>query len=109
MTTSIKGERLREMRENQKVSQRELARMCGIGDVLIYRYENGISDPSLRNLVTIAEKLGVSIDYLVGLSDHPKGQAGDKEIEAEESYLLDTLRRDGWSGVIRLGADRLSK
>lgn len=106
---AIRSERLRERREQLGLSQRELARLCGLGEVQVHRYEKGVSEPSARYLKILAEVMDVSIDYLVGLSDNPHGQIGDKHLKQEELTMLDTYRREGWPGVIRLGADRLAK
>jgi transcriptional regulator with XRE-family HTH domain len=106
---AFRGDRLRQTRELRGLSQRDLAAMCAIGHVLIYRYENAVSEPSFKHLTMIAEKLAVSIDYLAGLSDNMRGQIGDKSLEREEIDMLETYRRDGWAGVIRLGVEKLSK
>jgi len=106
---SLKIERLREARENSRFSQRELARLCGIGEVMIYRYETGISDPSTKNLTAIAEKLAVSTDYLVGLSDSPHGPVDSVELNSDERKIIEAFRRNSWTGVVQLGAENLSK
>lgn len=105
----LRGDRLRSIREQTGMSQRELARLCGVGEVMIYRYESGITDPSTKYLTLMADKLGVSTDYLVGLSDKPQGHLKDKEISDDERILIDIFRREGWSGVARLSVERLSK
>ncbi len=102
-------ERLRTARERQNWSQRELARRCGLGELQIHRYESGITDPSTDSLKKIAEKLNISSDYLIGLSDSPHGQLGQDIWDDNERTVLETFRREGWPGVIRLGAERISK
>ena len=102
-------ERLRNAREQQGWSQRELARLCGLGELQIHRYESGTTDPSTDNLKTIAEKLGISADYLLGLSNNPTSQLGEQFINDDERNMIETFRREGWPGVIRMGGERLSK
>jgi transcriptional regulator with XRE-family HTH domain len=102
-------ERLRRLREELNISQREFARRCGFSDSLISKYEKGESDPSSYFLKIMAEQLNVSTDYLVGLTDDPRGQAFSNELSANEQAVLDMYRREGWTGIIRLGADKLSK
>ena len=104
---SIQPERLKQVREAQGLSQRELARQCNISDVLIYRYEGGHSTPSTKHLITIAKILGVSMDYLAGLTDSLRGQMGDNPLDDEEKQMVETFRRQGWPGVIRLGGEQL--
>jgi transcriptional regulator with XRE-family HTH domain len=105
----LRTDRLREAREKQGWSQRELARLCGLGEAQIHRYENGVSDPAAKYLKLIAEQLGVSTDYLLGLSDKPRGQLGDSELNVDERAVLEAFRRDQWSGVVKLGVDRLAE
>lgn len=105
----IRVDRIRELRESHGWSQRELARRCGMGLAQIHRYETGLTDPTATNLKILADRLGVSTDYLLGLSDNPRGQAGDTELTEDERRVLETFRRDSWAGIIHLGADRLAK
>ena len=106
---SIKVERLKQSREKLGWSQRELARQCGIGEVLVFRYESAHSVPSTKHLITIAQTLNVSIDYLTGLTDSPKGQIGDNPLSAEEKEIVETFRRDGWKGINRLVGEQIFK
>jgi len=101
--------RLREAREQKGLTQRQLARICGLGINQINRYENGTSDPVSETLKTIASAIGVSTDYLLGLTDEPTGIAAPSEIKPDEREILDTYRREGWQGVIHLGVERLAK
>lgn len=105
----LRIDRMREVRERLGWSQRELARRCGVSDPLINRYESGQSDPSASNLKLIAEALSVSADYLLGLSDDPRGQMGDGQLSDDERAVLDAYRRSGWAGLARLLAEALEK
>ena len=106
---SLLIERLRETRELKGFSQRELARLCGLGENQIHRYETGKSDPSATHLKLIADKLGVSTDYLLGLSNEPHGQLVQSDLDNNELEVVETYRREGWIGIIRLGTDRIAK
>lgn len=63
------GERVRFCRLIKKMTQDDLAKVTGISVRHIANYENDRSDPSLFNAGCIAKALGVSIDYLAGLTD----------------------------------------
>jgi transcriptional regulator with XRE-family HTH domain len=91
------------------LSQIALARACNLGDNLIYRYEKGLNDPTTESLKAIADKLGVSSDYLLGLTNDPRGHNGDSDLSEDERDVIEVLRREGWRGVIHLGADRLAR
>ena len=83
----IIGVRLKDTRQERHISQRELARRCGLGENSLYLYENNKGDPSVDSLISIAKELRVSTDYLLGLSDKPLGQLGD-ELRPDEQHLL---------------------
>ncbi|MEP7287485.1 MAG: helix-turn-helix transcriptional regulator [Chloroflexota bacterium] len=105
----LRTDRLREAREAHDWSQRDLADICHFGNNMVYRYEMGISDPSAKALQTMAEKLEVSTDYLLGLTNNPRGQLGDNDLTQDERDVLDAFRREGWPGLLRLGAERFAK
>lgn len=102
-------DRLQALREQRGLSQRELARLCGLSATQIHKYESGQNDPTSNNLVIIAERLHVSSDFLLGMTNDPHGHAGDGTLTDDERVMLQIYRRDGWPGVIRLGAERLTK
>ena len=63
------GERLKECRQYNWLSISDLSKITGVSTALIRHYENDRSEPSLFKIACIATALGVSIDYLAGLSD----------------------------------------
>jgi transcriptional regulator with XRE-family HTH domain len=105
----IKAERLREMREKLGLSQRDLSRACGFGDNMVFRYENGLSDPTSKPLIILAQKLGCSVDYLLGLIDTSELRPSGEGLTDAERDMLEMYRREGWLGVARLSVERLGK
>ncbi|HRE49034.1 MAG TPA: helix-turn-helix transcriptional regulator [Aggregatilineales bacterium] len=99
--------RLRATREEKGMSQVELSRRTGISNVVINRYEGGRSEPSIGNLVKFAEVLGVSTDYLLGLSHTPDQSYEMAKLDAPEADLVDAYRHGGWAGVLHFVAERL--
>lgn len=67
--------RIKQIREEKGVSQRQLAEIVGVSAVTVPNWENGIYDPSAKDLIKLSGALGVSIDYLVGND----GQDGEKD------------------------------
>jgi len=59
-------ERLRQLRKENGLTQKELAEKIGVLNYRIYDWENGRSEPSLDDLVLLAQALDVSTDYLLG-------------------------------------------
>lgn len=62
----ILGQRLQEIRKQQKLSQAALGKAIGTSGDVIGRYERGDIKPSIEVVLKIAEALSVSVDYLVG-------------------------------------------
>lgn len=65
-------ERLKRMRERNRLKQCILSELCGLNRNAIKRYENGEAEPTASSLESIADYFDVSIDYLLGRSDYPK-------------------------------------
>lgn len=104
----FKPDRLRLMREQRGLSQRELSRLISIGENQINKYENGGGEPSIRILYLIAEQLGVTADYLLGLSDEPGGYAVMK-LEEDRRKLVEAYDKGDNTTLLRLIADRMQK
>lgn len=77
------GVRLRKAREQAGLSQDELASVCknrkgeGVSRTAVSYWESDTDKPSFENLVAIAHKLKVSIDYLVGFAPKVEGLGKD--------------------------------
>ena len=68
-TLQVLGGRLRELRKEKKLKQRELAALLGVTEVHYRRVEAGkINIPTLT-LCTLADYYGVTTDYLLGRSE----------------------------------------
>ena len=51
-------------------SQAEIARACGVSQATYSCWEIGKTEPSIEKMIRLCEFLGVSSDYLIGLSDN---------------------------------------
>ncbi len=69
---SVIGERIKTLRVNKKVTQKEIAEGIGVSPVSVQRFEYGSVRPSLDTIIALADFFDVSLDYLVGRSDDPK-------------------------------------
>lgn len=65
------AKRLKELREERRLYQKELAKILGLSFRGYQNYETNQSDPKLATLIAIADYYQVSIDYLVGRTDEP--------------------------------------
>jgi transcriptional regulator with XRE-family HTH domain len=102
----LRTDRLRATREQRGWSQRELARLCGLGEAQVNKYEKGHTDPSATYLKIMAETLGVSSDYLLGLSDMPNGQLGDA-LKSDERQLLDAYIANDNASLLEMITERM--
>lgn len=64
-------ERLKELRKERRLYQRELAEMLGVSVRGYQCYETGEHEPGVKKLIALADYYKVSIDYLVGRTDVP--------------------------------------
>jgi len=58
--------RLREIRCNRKLTQKQVADQIGCSPGAYSKYENGDREPSIDILNRLADFYGVSVDYLIG-------------------------------------------
>ncbi len=63
-------ERLKQLREEHKFTQQDLAEHLHISIRQYRRYEKGDYEPNLETLIKLADYFSVSLDYLVGRSEH---------------------------------------
>jgi len=54
------------------MTQKELAQKLNLTDATLNRYEKGHRKPDPKTLSKIAEILHVSVDWLLGRTDHPE-------------------------------------
>ncbi|MDI3341845.1 MAG: helix-turn-helix transcriptional regulator [Sphaerobacter sp.] len=64
--------RLKGLREQRGMSQRELAAELGVSAGAIGNYESGQRRPDYETLRRIAELFRTSVDYLLGSTDDPR-------------------------------------
>lgn len=65
------GERLTQLCEDKNISQRKLAQLLGVSHSMINRFATGITEPKTNQIIIIAEILGVTTDYLLGVTEIP--------------------------------------
>ncbi len=64
--------RLRDLREDHELTQRECAEIANIGKNSYIRYENGLRATPHDVLITFSKYYNVSADYILGLIDDPR-------------------------------------
>ncbi|WP_071837937.1 helix-turn-helix domain-containing protein [Selenomonas ruminantium] len=98
----IIGERIRNIREDEDILQQELADAVGINVSVLSRIEKGTRQLRDDELIKIADKLNVSVDYLLGRTDEPQGTGFQKGLLGDingDSPLAQKAREattNGW-------------
>jgi transcriptional regulator with XRE-family HTH domain len=63
------GEKIRALRLERGLTQKQLADKIGLGKGSISAYEQSAKYPSIEVLINLCKYFNVSADYLIGLSD----------------------------------------
>lgn len=62
--------RLRELREENSMSQAEMAKLLGCSQQTYSRYETHTTEIPLEQLIFLANYYDTSVDYLLGITNH---------------------------------------
>ncbi len=78
------GKRIKKLREQNKISQKDFAQKIKVSNVVLSRYESDERRPDYETLERIADYFEVSVDYLLGRTDikSVKNIIIDKDFEA---------------------------
>ena len=63
------GKKIRQLRQDKGMTQKEFAHFVGCTAATLSAYENGTKSPALIVVKNIAESCGVSLDWLCGLDE----------------------------------------
>lgn len=81
-------DKFKNIRKSRGLTQQQVAELCGISQVQVTRYENGINKPTKRILTKICKGLNVPIEYFdntFGVSD----DVLDAEYKRAKEALVD--------------------
>lgn len=80
------GNRIAELRDQRGWTQEELAQSIGIQRAALSHYEKNRRKPDFEILTKLADKFEVSIDYLIGRTNHTK-----TELDPDVREFVDQL------------------
>jgi len=60
-------QKLRDLREDRDLTQREVAEILGTSQTMYARYERGASELPMHHFIRLCQHYHVSADYLLGL------------------------------------------
>ena len=66
---SIMYRRIRELREDKDLLQKDMAKLLNCSQVAYSRYELGLRDIPTDVLITLAKFHNTSVDYILGITD----------------------------------------
>ena len=75
----MKFKRIKDLREDHDMLQKEIADILGISQQYYSEYEKGNRTIPINHLITLAKYYHTSIDYIVGLSDIKDNNEIDKK------------------------------
>lgn len=91
--------KLRELRIKNNLTQSEIAIKLGVSSQTILNWENGLFEPNIKNLISLADMFNVTIDYLVERK-HPRITIDDlcnelEKISKEDfiNFIKETLNK----------------
>ena len=92
------GERIKKARELRNITQSQLGEKLGVTGVTVMRYEKGQREPNIETIFNLAEKLNVSVSYLLGVVDldgfiSPDGFADPADYEFVKALGFDSPQK----------------
>ena len=87
------GNRIRELRNEQGLTLKELGEKTGLAPNTISQYETGNREPKLKTWQKLADYFEVSVSYLQGIEEQPTTDAeSQKRWNKRERSILKALR-----------------
>ena len=84
------GERLKGLRKSKKISQEKLGKILGVTSTAIYSWEINRTQPPFEKLIELANFFGVSMDYLLGITDEKISKIKElNRVEREAGLIKD--------------------
>lgn len=102
----MRKDRLKESRQKSHLTQDELAEKLHTVKTQISRWERGESVPHADTLVELSRLFGVSVDYLLGLSDEPTIRVRFDNLSPEEMLILTALRQGDDQEALKIIVNR---
>ena len=93
--------KLKELRKEKGLTQKELGAAIGISEVMIGQYERGVRTPKIEMREKIANALGVTLNYFLSDSDSTNEvcaqiiDAGRDKLELENQIFISYLKSIG--------------
>ena len=84
------GKRLKTLRKKQHLTQDQVGALFSVAPSTVGAYERGTREPTMENLIKMANYFHVSLDYLLGQSDDERTLSQFQTVDHKE--LKDILQ-----------------
>lgn len=95
------GEKLKELRENHGLYQRDISKIAGVGVSTISGYEKDEKRPKHSTLEKIADFYGVTVDYLLDREDISEFPPSIMKIANDLKNIPDGEMKDNMLNIIQ--------
>lgn len=85
--------RIKKLRKEKNITQIRLSIELEVSQETISAYEKGKYYPSATMLIKLRDIFGVSIDYILGLSDTRFDPLSETNLTEDETYILNLCRK----------------
>ena len=85
------NKRIRDLREDNDLTQEDLASQLGISKRTLLRYESGVSEPTISVLISLSLLFNVSVDYIIGTKDTT--EIDEISIKNELYHVIQSLEK----------------
>lgn len=85
--------RIKQLRKEKNITQIRLSIELEVSQETISAYEKGKYFPSASTLIKLRDIFGVSIDYILGLSDTRLDPLSQTDLTADETYIINLCRK----------------
>lgn len=103
----VLAHRIKELRNERKLTQQRLADLLGVDKSSISKYEHGVNAPDHEQLKKLSDVFNVSMDYLIGRTnnrnnsiiegeyegDHIEIEIEDKKINLTKKQIEDLINK----------------
>lgn len=96
--------RLSELRSEKNLSQRELAKIMNVSQGTYNNWENSNTQPSIEQLIALANFFEVSVDYLIGRTDDAGTviQNSAQRTQQEVLRLFNATDKDAQTAILAI-------
>ncbi|BFH63962.1 helix-turn-helix domain-containing protein [Paenibacillus azoreducens] len=93
------GLRLKQLRKENKITQRDLSLKLGIDHTTVSKWEADVYEPDTSTLNKLADLFDVSVDYLLGRTNIPRPFDYGEDIDPKELAEFEEFINNPYHGI----------